>query len=467
MTRRLVAVALAATAVAALAVPWLVGLRAEQLYHRFLDDVAARGYPIVHDEYHRGWLGARALTQIGPRADSPADSDAEAEPPRLQVVSQIAHGPRGAALWRWPPLLASSTSRITVVGRARALPPLLVDGSIDVLGAIDSAWQVPDLAYSGALGRLHLTDGQGRLQADADRPEWRGDGKLARLEADDGSGQALVLYGLGWRFAGHWVDPGLPVGESELRLQGLSLDGTGPRPPLKLENAQARLQSRLEQGRVDLGASLAVDQLSVNHADFAPSRLRLDLTGVDAHALRALRDGMRAYNARELPESVRGLAFGALLAQSLPGLLSGGPRIALHDMDLTTPQGSVSGQAWLQVAATYTDILDLARPSRWLKGLSGEARIAAPQALVLQLLVDDQQRRVRDELRHRGESADPLPPRLETEVEQAAQASLAALIRDGWLVADHGRLSAAVLIGDGLLTVNGKTIPIAGMARDR
>jgi len=257
------------------------------------------------------------------------------------------------------------------------------------------------------------------------------------------------------------------VGESELRLQGLSLDGTGPRPPLKLENAQLRLQSRLEQGRVDLGASLAVDQLSVNHADFAPSRLRLDLTGVDAHALRALRDGMRAYNARELPESVRGLAFGALLAQSLPGLLSGGPRIALRDMDLTTPQGSVSGQAWLQFAATETDVFDLARPSRWLKGLSGEARIAAPQALVLQLLVDDQQRRVRDELRHRGESADPLPPRLETEVEQAAQASLAALIRDGWLVADHGRLSAAVLIGDGLLTVNGKTIPIAGVARDR
>jgi uncharacterized protein YdgA (DUF945 family) len=465
VTRRFVAVALAATAVAALAVPWLLGLRVELLYHRFLDDLAARGYRIVQDEYHRGWLGARALTQIGPPMDLLTGAEAGSEAPRLQIISRVTHGPRGANLRRWPPLLGTSMSRVTVVGGARALPPLLVNGSIDVLGAIDSAWQIPDVAYSGALGQLHLIGGEGRLRADGDRREWGGDGELARLEVIDRSGQALVLEGLGWRFAGRWVHAGLPAGESELSLQGLSLDGTGQRPPLKLSDARLQLQARMEQGRADLSAGLAVDQLSVDHAEFAPSRLRLALTGVDMLALGALRDAMRTYNAQELPESIRGLALGALLTQSLPRLLSGAPHLALDDLELMTPQGPVNGLARLQVAAM--DAADLARPSHWLKRLSGEARIAAPQALVLQQLVDDQQRRVRDELRRRGERFDPLPPRLATEVEQAAQASLAALIRNGWLVADQGRLSAAVLIGDGLLTVNGKTIPIAGMARDQ
>ncbi|MCF7985477.1 MAG: YdgA family protein, partial [Thiohalocapsa sp.] len=100
------------------------------------------------------------------------------------------------------------------------------------------------------------------------------------------------------------------------------------------------------------------------------------------------------------------------------------------------------------------------RTSDWLSRLSGEARLSAPQPLLLQLLVQEKERRVRAELRHRGEPVGPLAPSLKSEVEQAAQASLAGLIRDGWLQANAGRLIAAAVVGDGLLTINGKTWPI-------
>ncbi|MGB5733005.1 MAG: DUF945 family protein, partial [Thiohalocapsa sp.] len=108
--------------------------------------------------------------------------------------------------------------------------------------------------------------------------------------------------------------------------------------------------------------------------------------------------------------------------------------------------------------------LVVVQPLMWLQRLSGEAQASAPQALVLQLLVDDQRRRVQRELQHRGERTEPLPTRLEEEVEAAAQASLSSLIRGHWLVSDRGRLYASAVLDGGLLILNGRPLPINGLA---
>jgi uncharacterized protein YdgA (DUF945 family) len=55
-----------------------------------------------------------------------------------------------------------------------------------------------------------------------------------------------------------------------------------------------------------------------------------------------------------------------------------------------------------------------------------------------------------------------LPPRLDAEVSAAASAALAALIRDGWLLAEGDRLRAAAALGDGQLALNGKILQVAG-----
>jgi uncharacterized protein YdgA (DUF945 family) len=292
---------------------------------------------------------------------------------------------------------------------------------------------------------------------------WRGDGELRRLEAVDGNARRLVLEGLGWYLDLADADVGLPSGEILLGLDRLSLDSVGRLPPVALADLRLGLRSVIADGQAGIAAELRVGELGVDHAAFAPSHLRLSLTRVDAPALADLRAGLTALSARDLPASMSGLAIGALLAQSLPALLAREPRLTLEALTLMTPKGPVMATAFVELSDG--ELSDLEQPLFWLTRLSGEARVSTPRALVLQLLLDEQRRRVREELRYRGEPEDVLPPRLEDEVAAAASAALAALIRDGWLLADGDRLRAAATLGDGVLTLNGKRLPIAGFAQ--
>ena len=478
MMRRAIAV-VPATAMAlvlglALSVPWLLGLHAEHLYKNGVGDLAAAGYRIVQSEYRRDWLESTALLVIAPAA-----SDA-AEPPHLQVASRIRHGPGADNLLRWPPVLATARSRVTVIGGPRQLPPLLVQTALEAGGAVAATLGLPGITYSGHAGSLHLVDGHGELRLGDDGDGWSGRGELPLLEAMDVAGKALAMRGLGWRFGLRGLTAGVPVGEGVLTLDALRLDATTDRPPLEIAGVLMRVETLVDAGYARAEAELRVDQLRVNGSAFAPSRLRLALTGIDAAALSSLLDGLRQLDARDLPESMRGLAIGALLTQALPGLLSAAPRLELESLELATPFGAVSADARLALSASAGSNLapnpssgaELAagfaaefapgQPLRWLQRLSGEAQVSAPQALVLQVMIDEQRRRVQRELMNRGELAEPLPARLEEEMEAAAQASLLSLIRDRWLLSDRGRLSASAVLADGRLTLNGKILPING-----
>jgi hypothetical protein len=141
-------------------------------------------------------------------------------------------------------------------------------------------------------------------------------------------------------------------------------------------------------------------------------------------------------------------------------LLAAAPRIALEELTLMTPKGPVRAKGFVELRDG--EPTDVRQPLLWLRRLSGDAQISAPRTLILQLLADEQQRRVRQELRHLGVPDEPLPPRLDAEVSAAASAALAALIRDGWLLAEGDRLRAAAALGDGQLALNGKILQVAG-----
>jgi hypothetical protein len=490
VTGRGIAAALVAAAVVLLLLaPFLLGLHAEQVHRQLLHGLAERGYRIIQNDYKRGWLASSAVVLIAPSVSSAAASrpatEPAPEPARLQLTSRIQHGPRAGEWRRWPPVLATTRSRLSSIGGPRPLPPLLVDAAFAGDGGIAGALRMPDVAYSGLAGRLNLVDWRSSLRTDAGMADWQVEGALHRLEAVDADTRGLVLDGLGWRVAVRqtpdrqgWrravtmsladADVGLPAGEASLSLDRLELDGGGRLPPVAAAGLRLLLRAAVAGEQASLDAELGIDELSVDHAAFAPSRVRLSLARLDAPALFDLRDGLTVLSARNLPPSLRGLAIGALLTQSLPQLLSAAPRLALDELTLMTPKGPVTATAVIELRNDVPAGLPqhpVWLTPRGLAGLSGEARISAPRALILQLLLDQQQRRVREELRHRGEPDNPLPPRLEAEVAAAASAALAALIRDGWLLTDGDRLLAAAVLGDGRLALNGKPLPVAGLAR--
>ncbi|TVQ83910.1 MAG: DUF945 family protein [Chromatiaceae bacterium] len=454
--------------------PELIGRWAEQAYRAALGDLADRGYVAVEQAYQRGWFEASAVTLIAPATAIDPGDPQRLLSPRLRIGSRIEHGPRRLAdLWRWPLPLVSVHNRISVIGAPRALPALLADGSLGWGAALDLRLRLPDVTYVGVAGDLQLVDGHSDLHIAAGGRRLRVSGALRLLEASDPTGAALTLIRTAWTLALR-RGGGLPVGTLALTMDALSL-GAGDRGGVDarsgLDAEAVRLELGLEQSDDQLALQIALDlgRLDLPGLALGRSRLALRLDRLHAPAIRDLIAAERELAARRLPGSLYGFALVGLLTEQVPALLSAGPALSLEELELQTADGPLSVRLDLRLVPVTVPV-DLRQvppltaylqPVFWLDRLVGEGHILVPQPLLARWIGAQQRQRVRAELAHQGVALEVLPADLEAEVSDAADAALGALIRNRWLVPREGRLGALLLLGDGLLTINGKTLALA------
>jgi hypothetical protein len=477
-----VVVVLGVAAGAAALGPWLIGLHVERLYAEALTGLEARGFRILANDYRRGWLGAEAETLIAPRQGSvastpPPSLDDPATALRLRVRSRIDHGPRGARWTTWPPVLAEAHSRSILAGESRRLPPLILDAELRPGAQLAMRLRLPDLTYSGGAGQLHLMAVHGALHMDVAGSRFWGTGQAGALEAIDADGRALALRDLGWRLD-LTEGAGLPVGELVLTLRHAALtdpstaedeaavdDGL---PPFDAGGLRLTLTTRLHQDRFGLTMMLALDRLLIREMGFAPSRIGLAVSGLHAPALA----GLTRVGSHPAAPALAGSppVMGAIgLLGHLPQLLALGPSASVAPLSLATPDGAVTAEVTLSLPPRAADAaagspVDL---GSLIDRLHGQARLELPRALLLKWLTAQQRRRAEQELARLGERPAPFPAHLVAQVADAGEAALDGLIRARWLVpvgaAPSERLKAVLVIGDGLLTVNGRSLPVAVM----
>lgn len=463
--RRAIVAALFVAAVAA-ALPWALGRYLQHRHGLVLDELGERGYRIVADEYHPGWLRSNLRTEIAPAV--PADGN---EPSRLRLDLRLRHGP---AVWiaAWPPVLATAAGRASLLGGPRALPPLVLVARLHATGALDVNMRVPDVAYSGAAGRLVLVAGDAQLGFARDEA-WALDGHLESLEATAPDGRRLRLEAIDWALAGADADGALPVSRLRLGLGALHLDATAAQPGVDIEGFETTLTVDHAAAVIGLALTGTLNALLIDQDAYAPSGLTVAVRGIDAVALGDLRNRLAALDRSALSASQQGMITGRLLLAALPKLLSGTPAAELRRLSVTTPHGAVDASAQPRVAPADSPprpgAAVMAAPPdagallpALFARLDGSGRIAVPQSLVVALLAEQQTRRVRRELALRGEPTGQLPRALAADVDAAAQAAAGGLVREGWLKSEQGRLVAELRLADGNLSLNGKSVALQG-----
>jgi hypothetical protein len=490
--RRLFAIALIVMATAAL-LPGAIGLYLQYRFERLLDDLALAGYETVAAEYRLGWLLSQLTATVAPAGDPGM------EQPRLRVSLRLEHGPR---TWfdgdesedlvrRWPPVLAKGNGRATIIGGHRQLPPVRLSGELGLFGELELRLSVPDLTYSGEVGRLRVGSGAA-IVSNPDAGEWRFVGEIGTMEAEAPDGRRLRVSGINVAIALAPLGGVLPVNALTIEVGELLLDATASDPAFSLEGLAVQLTGVERDSTADLRVSAAVTSLALGGDGYAPSKLALTLAGIDVGGLRTLRSRLGALGARSLAPSQRGLATARLLQASLPELFSGEPLFALEQLEVTTPFGLLAAEADLALAAAPPSpvvsgrdaaatgtgspgddaSLRLSDQTGWeplrslTRRLSGTGRWSAPQSLVVALVAGQQATRVRRELALRGEAAESLPPGLAAEVESASQSAVAGLLRDGWLTADQGRLATEFRVEGGAVQINGRPVAMTGWFAD-
>ena len=440
-----------------LALGYLAKAGYEDLLADFIEDLPDR--EILENSYQRGWFGSSAAFEVLIPPD-PA-SQTPLRPTRIRLDSRIEQGPRLWLTTRFPPVIGRVHARLAVEGLPVVLPVLPM--SIDLHGDGSGRMQlrVPPgetLPTAQAMGLQHgpldgdllLSAGQEAVEVGLTLPEavlTTPAGTLVRLSdlrfevdrPDDSSGTGRLQVAL--------VEVEGAVG---------AVGSATPAPPsLRIAGLSATLSRTLREGLLDLRLGLAAQQLATASMTYGRSELGLSGERLDAEALADLGEGIRLLATDQVGQEMRGFFTAGLIAGLAPRFIASATRIGVEPIRIETPDGLALGRLDLSLDPG-TDA-----PSRltsgvvdWLTLLRADGDLELPEAVALDWMAPWLEPGIEDAALPTSE------PAAEQAARQAAETLLGGWIRDGWVARRDTRVSSALRLGDGLLTINGKTVPL-------
>ncbi|WP_295388529.1 DUF945 family protein [uncultured Thiodictyon sp.] len=443
------------------ALPGALGAGAQRAYQSLLRsavDSLSPGWVLV-EHYDRGWFSSHASAELTRHT-----TDARVLFPainHLRLDSRIDQGP-----WSWfsgglrngPfPAVARVQTRVEWLDAPLTLPPLILTTGVGANGAgrthllIPATDQTPGAAQPADASRLHgqaitgaadFTLNPRHALIELHIPELaldNPDGSAARLT--DARLTAELTDWIGGPFSGHAT---LDIATARLRAEPQA--GTPPN-----ETVLDRLALTLDQVpkgaaptlRLDLRLKATAEQLRLGGSDYRAPVVGLSAQSLDAQTLTEMFFGLRLLLADTTTPDMRGMIGITLLAQVLPRFLAAGPNIGINPFTTSSPDGPVAGH--LSIAAAGRDgpttgtaaLLGALLGGNPAAALTGEGELALPRPTAVNWLA--------------GTGAIPA---------SAAEDQLKAWIDGGWVTARDGRVTSALRLAQGRLTINGKRMPM-------
>jgi uncharacterized protein YdgA (DUF945 family) len=432
------------------AAPGFVGIQAQRDYDALVSQLEAAGYRLEEQSYARGWFRSEARLRLALPA-----GDATTSVPTLVLRSHVVHGPFLGAE-RLPFGLARIDTEIGLDDRmlfaAAPQPPVQVLFGFG--GAGEAVLQVPSqrvplpggqisAELAGVTGHLRFTSGTAEAQGFVAVPGLRvaaADGGRAEIR-----GARLDLA----------IEPGasgLPTGAWRLALESLEAGGPAGPAAVSLQAVEMRADSREQAGEVTVIAEYGAGVAVIEGERYGPLAIRLRVAHLPAAALVRLRDAVEdARRGGAPPQAAAAMA----LLPLVDDLLASDPLVALDRLQVDTPAGRVEGE--LEVRAVGMRLADAARLGTigLLSKLDGKASLRVPERLLRAGFRQQALTRLTAADPAEGKGADPA-----AEAERVAEQQLAALLAQELVVKEGDRVAAVASWRNGLLTVNGKTIPL-------
>lgn len=431
------------------ATPGLLGIQAQRQYDHYVDQLEGAGYRLTERSYARGWFGSDAAFT----ASLPVPADEDAEPVLLHFRSRIVHGPfLGAPR-------AFGLARVDSELHVGDVPLLVRDDRAPVrttVGLFGETYTVIDMPARQASfedGALQLESGAlaGELRTEPGLGGATGHLTLPLVRLRGGEGEGAELTGLRLDAGTRRSASGLALGEWRLTIEALG--GTQAGKALHLADLELAARSDEKDGLVSGSADYRLRQVVADGATYGPMDLRLTVSRLPAEALARVQQALD--DASAAPEELQAQAAGLALLSNADALLAGDPAVALERLQVDTPDGRVEGQFELQ--ATGLRLAQIKDAATALRRVEGKASLRVPEAILARFL---HQHAMQQLVAEAGEGAELDEAALEATAAELARQQVAGLVAQELLVREGGQLATAALWRNGLLTVNGKTVPL-------
>jgi hypothetical protein len=285
---------------------------------------------------------------------------------------------------------------------------------------------------------------------------------IPRVAVTGRAGEVAQLDGVAAELTGTGLESASARRTLRVELEQLQVDRARPTldqaPPLvaipavgirAAEGVRVQLDQAIDAERMDLRLALVARWIDTGGERLGPADVAVVLEHLRTDVLRGLIDGVQTLRAGRVSQEMRGLAQALLIARLVSALAASEARIGLDPARIESPDGAAAIRLTLgldpEVAGSR---VGTARLMDWTALVRADGDLEIPTSLALRWLAQWI-------ARSRGlESASDSAARRE------AQSLLDNWKRDRWVAIEDGRIVSSLRLGDGLLTINGKTLPL-------
>jgi uncharacterized protein YdgA (DUF945 family) len=256
---------------------------------------------------------------------------------------------------------------------------------------------------------------------------------------------------------------GLPVGRWRLGMEWMSVTPPAQTEakPFAMHSFAVTGTSEERDGAMDVTADYQLGSLVAEGLTYGPFDLRLAARRLAVDALvRIQAAGEEAIAAGATAEG-RSEALGVALLANADALLAKDPSVALDQLSFDMPEGRVAASFELRTVGLRAAELRNAQAA--LQRLQGKAALRLPEVVLAALLRQQGRQQLAALAEEHGDAEQPSAEEVEEAAGQYAAQQIETLVAQQILVRDAGALAFAAELRNGLLTVNGKSIPLASL----
>jgi len=438
--------------------PFLLGFEIESRYRGILAEFEAAGYQLTSHVYERGFYDSQAESVLSLPVNAP---NTDARDISIAIKSQILHGPYSLSGWTGDLAQISSSflyddkpvfpedmqaKIFTIIGFSGGgktqidLPKLSDPAELDKDLFMDFYGLSGDIDFNLVKGRITLN-----LSGDGLKIYSPGSG---RLEVGKLSLVSESVRGIN----------DLMLGGGDMSVAYFKVMDESNQFSIDLDNLALSAFSSVDSGNVNMKASYRFDQLLAADERFGPAELEMEIVSISAEVMARFQESVRDMQQQQLPPQQQGLAMMGVMMSALPAFLEQNPGFRINRFELLTPQGQVS--ATFSLAAQDMKVTDVSAAPLLIQKLVGDASIQVPEPLVKQILMGISLQQAMNSIQNSDNAEEVDMVALKANIEQLTTEQIEMVIRQGFVERKGNMLLSNANLKAGLLSVNGKMIPL-------
>lgn len=448
--------------------PYITGYLAEAKFKevvKVISDIDSGSIEIV--KYERGWRHSFAQTKVtfsSSYSESLIKLMSGLEPSERAALEKmglsvlldhkIQHGPfvqikqgdwknwrLGLAAFHSQVLLSDEVKQILekILGQTKLID---IQGIINIEGAVQVSFEsLPIKLSADSMDYFNWKGGEGDWKLSRDMKnfevKFNFPGVMSKI-----TGKTFSFDEISGHYNEHKSPEGLWLGTIKLGLESITVkDALMPANDILVTKFMVDSESGSQMGLVAATGNMGIQEIKIGDKVFGPLTVESSVKKVDGSFLKSLMDFSKN------PPNVQTEMIQQITSK-IPNLLKNRPEFNMDKIILKTPDGEV--RADLHFAMGGEDVTNINNTTQVIQSVSAKVNAIFPKPILVEILMKQSE--------HQPATPDPnvTPEQLKQQATDKVNATIAAAIKDGYLVEKENNYLVDWAFSEGQFKVNGK-----------